>query len=170
MEDNKENTTVPASQSGSGVGSGQRPLSRNQIFAKNMVLRRKELHYSQQKLSDLSGIKLRTIQNYEKGYRPKGDNIIALSEVLKCSLDWLLMNKGSEPDPPGGEKQIDKPEPLYNKVEIPGVSDGVVKYSAGVDLKDKLIRSQEKLISHLEKENNDLKAQLEAKYATNNMS
>ena len=126
--------------------------------------------YSQQKISNLTGIGLKTIQNYESGSYPKGDYAIALAEVLECSLDWLLMDKGPAPDPSGGEKQIDKPEPLYNKVEIPGVSDGVVKYSAGIDLKDKLIRSQEKLISHLEKENNDLKAQLEAKYATNNMS
>ena len=68
---------------------------------------------------------------------------------------------GPEPEPPGTEKQIDKAKPLYNKVETPGVGDRMVEYNADVDLKNKLIRSQEKLIIHLEKENSDLKARLE---------
>lgn len=74
------------------------------------------------------------------------------------------MNKGPQPGPPGGEKQIDKPAPLYNKVEIPNthVVESVSEYGAGADLKDKLIQSQEKLITHLEKECNNLKARLEA--------
>lgn len=172
MENNKEKNVVPALKLDSGFGSGIKASSRNQIFTKNIVLRRNELHYSQQKLSDITGVKLRTIQNYEGGSKPKAENCIAIAEGLKCSLDWLMLNKGPEPGPPGEEKQIDRPAPLYNKVEAPvaGVGDRMVEYSAGMDLKDKLIRSQEKLISHLEKENNNLKAQLEAKYATNNMS
>jgi hypothetical protein len=51
MENNKNNTTVPALKSGSGFGSGLEASSRNQIFAKNLVLRRNQLHYTQQKLS-----------------------------------------------------------------------------------------------------------------------
>lgn len=62
------------------------------------------------------------------------------------------MDRGPEPGPPGMEKQIDKPEPLYNKVEAPaaGVGDRMVEYNAGANLKDKLIQSQEKLIRELE--------------------
>ena len=71
------------------------------------------------------------------------------------------MDRGPEPGPPGMEKQIDKAEPLYNKVEAPGVGDQMVEYNIGGNLKDKLIRSQEKLITHLEKENSDLKARLD---------
>ena len=37
-----------------------------------------------------------------------------------------------------------------------------MEYNAGVTLKDKLIYSQEKIITHLEKENSDLKARLKA--------
>jgi len=135
MENNKENNVVPALKSGSGVGSGVEVSSRNQIFTKNLVARRNQLQYTQQKLSDLTGVKLRTIQNYEKGGKPKGDNILALAEVLECSLDWLLLDKGPEPDPPGEEKQIDKPGPLYNKVKTPDthINDQCVEYSSGAD-------------------------------------
>lgn len=135
MDNDKENNIVPALKIGSGSGSGQKPSSRNHIFTKNLVLRRKELQYTQQKLSDLTGIKVRTIQNYEKGSRPKGDNIITLAETLKCSLDWLCMNKGPDPEPPDGEKQIDKSKPLYSKVEILNmhVAAPGVEYNADVD-------------------------------------
>lgn len=133
MENDKENSIVPTLKSGSGVGSGLEASSRNQIFAKNLVLRRNKLRYTQQKLSDLSSVKLRTIQNYEKGYKPKGDNIIALAEALECSLDWLLMDKGPEPGPPDKEKQVGKTESLYNKVEAPCVGDRMVEYNADVD-------------------------------------
>ncbi|MCK4528638.1 helix-turn-helix domain-containing protein [candidate division WOR-3 bacterium] len=153
---------VSVLKSGSGKSSDLALEVGTAIFAKNLVSRRNSLQYTQQKLSDLSGVKLRTIQNYEKGSRPKGDNTIALAKVLDCSLDWLLMDMGPEPEPPGTEKQIDKTEPLYNKVEAPGVGDRMVEYNAGMNLKDKLIRSQEKLITHLEKECNDLKTRLEA--------
>lgn len=135
MEYDEESNMVPALKVGSGFGSGLKPSSRNHIFTKNLVLRRKELQYTQQKLSDLTGVKLRTIQNYEKGFKPKGDNIIALAEGLKCSLDWLLLNKGPEPEPPYMENQVDKPGPLYNKVEALNVHVAApgVEYNAGMD-------------------------------------
>lgn len=117
MEDNKENSVISTLKTGSGVGSGIKLTPRNQFCAKNLIKRRNEMGYSQQKISNLTGIGLKTIQNYESGSYPKGDYAIALAEILKCSLDWLLIDKGPEPEPPGEEKQIDKPEPLYNKVE-----------------------------------------------------
>ena len=150
MENNKENSVVPASKSGSGFGSGLEASSRNQIFAKKLKERRELFGLTQVELAEKIGSNKGTIQNYESGSLPKGDYAIALANILECSLDWLLMDKGPEPESPGKEKQIDKPEPLYNKVEVPGVSDEVVRYSAGMDLKDKLIRSQEKLIRELE--------------------
>jgi len=131
---------------------------RNQIFAKKLKERRELFGFTQVELAEKIGSNKGTIQNYESGSLPKGDYAIALAEVLECSLDWLLMDKGS---PPGMKKQVDKTEPLYNKVETPGVGDRMVEYNAGMDLKDKLIRSQEKLITHLEKECSDLKARLE---------
>lgn len=170
MEDNKQNTVVPASQSGSGVGSGIKLICRNQYcFGRPIKERRNELKISQEELGKMVGVSTTTIQNWEAGTWPNGKYIVTLAKVLKCSLDYLLTDKETVPD---AEKQIDRPVPLYNKVEAPvaGVGDRMVEYSAGVNLKDKLIEAQEKLISRLEKEIIDLKAQLEAKYATNNMS
>ena len=170
MEDIKKNSVVPALKSGSGVGSGLEASGRNQYwFGKPVKERREALKISQEKLGKMVGVSTTTIQNWEAGTWPNGKYIVTLGKVLKCSLDYLLTNKEPEPGPPGKEKQIDKPEPLYNKVEVPGVSDEVVRYSAGMDLKDKLIRSQEKLIRELEDrcrrqadKINALKARLEA--------
>lgn len=162
MGDDKENNVFLASQSGSGSGSGQRPPSRNQIFGKKLKERRKLFGFSQPELAKKIGGDKGTIQNYESGSLPKGDYAILLAEVLECSLDWLLMDKGPGPGPPGEKKQIDKPEPLYNKeeTEVVHVAESVPGYGAGVDLKNELILSQKKLIAHLEKENSDLKARL----------
>lgn len=99
------------------------------------------------------GVSTTTIQNWEAGTWPSGKYIVTLAKVLKCSLDYLLTDKEQVLD---AEKQIDKPEPLYNKVEPE------VEYNAGMNLKDKLIYSQEKIIIHLEKENRDLKDRLMA--------
>lgn len=134
MEYNKENNGVPALKSGSDFGSDLAQKVGTIVFAKNLKKRRNELGYSQQKISNLTGIGLKTIQNYESGSFPKGDYVIALANVLGCSLDWLLMDKGPEPGPPGKEKQIDKPEPLYNKEElVVGVAESVSEYGAGMD-------------------------------------
>jgi transcriptional regulator with XRE-family HTH domain len=133
MANNKENSVVPASKSGSGSGSGLKASSRNQIFAKKLKERRELFGFTQVELAEKIGSNKGTIQNYESGSLPKGDYVITLAKVLDCSLDWLLMDKGPEPGPPGEEKQIDKTEPLYNKVETPGVGDRMVEYNAGVD-------------------------------------
>ena len=165
MVDNKENSVVPASKSGSGVGSGLEASGRNQYwFGKPIKERREALKISQEKLGKMVGVSTTTIQNWEAGTWPNGKYIVTLGKVLKCSLDYLLTNKEPEPGPPGKEKQIDKPESLYNKV---GSDMGTqvkmpdVEYGAA-NLKDKLIYSQEKIITHLEKENSDLKARLMA--------
>jgi len=92
---------------GSDQGSDPRRSSRNLGFAKRMAERRSFLGYTQQKISKLTGIGLKTIQNYESGTLPKGDYAIRLAENLDCSIDWLLI---------GGAPAEAEP-PLYNKVE-----------------------------------------------------
>ena len=161
MSNNKNNDAVPAKENGSGFGSDLTPKVGTTLFSKKLKKRRELFGLTQAELAEKIGSDKSTIQNYEAGSLPKGDYAIALAKVLDCSLDWLLMDMGPEPEPPGTEKQIDKTELLYNKVEAPGVGDRMVEYNAGMNLKDKLIRSQEKLIIHLEKENSDLKARLE---------
>lgn len=120
MEDNKENTTISTRNEQFRPGSDPERSGRNQIFTQNMVSRRNQLQYTQKKLSDLTGIKLRTIQNYEKGSRPKGDNAIAIAKALKCSLDWLLLGEGPEPPDPGEEKQETESAEVGQALPVPG--------------------------------------------------
>lgn len=165
MEDIKKNSVVPALKSGSGVGSGLEASGRNQYWFGKLVKKRREaLKISQEKLGKMVGVSTTTIQNWEAGTWPNGKYIVTLGKVLKCSLDYLLTNKEPEPGPPGKEKQIDKPEPLYNKVESDmGMQVKMPDMAYGeASLKDKLIYSQEKIITHLEKENSGLKARLRA--------
>jgi transcriptional regulator with XRE-family HTH domain len=73
------------------------PARWNQEFAKRLVKRRKELNLEQQDLADKSGVKLRTIQNYESGGSPSAKFVISLADALKCTTGWLLMGEGLEP-------------------------------------------------------------------------
>ena len=55
-----------------------------------MVAHRKKLGYSQEELSQLSGISLRTIQRLESGtVQPRGYTLRALAESLQVPLDDL---------------------------------------------------------------------------------
>lgn len=118
MEDKKKNITVSTNNEQFRLGSDPEGSSRNQEYAERLAKRRTKLGYTQQIISDLTGIGLKTIQNYESGAWPKGDYAIALSKALKCSLDWLLLGEGPEPPDPGEEKQ-ETENALYNKVEMP---------------------------------------------------
>jgi transcriptional regulator with XRE-family HTH domain len=134
MENNKENNAVPTLKAGSGKSSGLAlKVGTNITLGKTIKKRRKELGITQVKLAKMVGVSETTIQNWEAGTWPKGDYAIALAKALDCSLDWLLMDKGPEPGPPSMEKQIDKPEPLYNKVEAQGVGVSEVEYDGRVD-------------------------------------
>lgn len=92
------------------------PTRWNQDFAERLTKRRKNLRFEQQELADKSGVKLRTIQNYEAGGSPTAKFIILLANALRCSTGWLLMGEGPEPGPPGQKTEHDKPTPIY-KVE-----------------------------------------------------
>ena len=163
MGNNTENNRFLTEKNGSGVGSGLEISSRNQkSFAFRLKSRRDELKITQKELADFVGVTKNAYQTWEISTNPSAKYIAGLAEKLKCSTDYLLMEKGPEPELPEVEKQIDKPEPLYNKVEAPGVGDRMVEYNAGMNLKDKLIHSLEKIVAHLEKENSDLNARLKA--------
>lgn len=81
---------------GSGFGSGFKKLSRNQDFGKKLALKRSEKGFSQQQLASLLGSGVKTIQRYEAGELPKGDYLLSLSDILGCSIDWLLKGGISE--------------------------------------------------------------------------
>ena len=53
-------------------GSDLIPSGRNQEFGKRIKERRKKLSLTQKNLSEITGIDVNTIQNYEAGDFPKG--------------------------------------------------------------------------------------------------
>ena len=63
----------------------------------NLKLRRIDLGLSQKKLSELSGIPLRTLQQYEQGQKninnANVEYLISLSKVLYCKVESLLERK-----------------------------------------------------------------------------
>lgn len=80
---------------------------------KNFGERLKEIRISsgisQKKLADKINVTSNTIQNYEEGRLPKGNQSIALANVLNCSIDWLLTGKEHQPEQTAAEEN--QPEP-----------------------------------------------------------
>ena len=60
----------------------------------NLKRLRTEANLSQSKLSELSGVNVRLIQDYEQGQKPinhaKAITVFKLSEALGCTMDSLL--------------------------------------------------------------------------------
>ncbi len=63
-------------------------------FGERLRERRDFLGMTQGDIVKKSGISLASIQSYERGNIPKGDYLLILSDLLDCSIDWLL--KGTE--------------------------------------------------------------------------
>lgn len=63
-------------------------------FAGRLRQRRRELGLHKQAVAAGVGVSLTTIQQYENGQLPKGEYAVRLAQVLRCSLDWLLMGRG----------------------------------------------------------------------------
>lgn len=59
-------------------------------FGERLRARRDFLGLTQLDLVKKTGISLASIQSYEKGNIPKGDYLLVLSDLLTCSIDWLL--------------------------------------------------------------------------------
>ena len=61
------------------------------VLAANIKRYRGSLNYTQQKLSNLSGVKLTTLQKYERGIRTNPDfgNIYLLARALEVSTKDL---------------------------------------------------------------------------------
>lgn len=63
---------------------------------RRLKLRREKLGISQIDLAKKIGVTKSTIQNYEYGTPPKGDNIVKLAQVLRCKVAWLLNGEWPE--------------------------------------------------------------------------
>lgn len=60
--------------------------------------KRKELHLTQTKVKELTGISSGNMSDYENGrVLPSALAIISLSKILNCSTDWLLTGQSYKP-------------------------------------------------------------------------
>lgn len=122
---------VQAENNGSGCGSGWKKASLNQDFGKRLALKRTEKGLTQKQLATLIGSTKTTIQRYEADELPKGDYLLSLSEVLKCSIDWLLKGEPGEDAaqiPKPGEPPVEAKESLIDNLlrqESLGFGEGV---------------------------------------------
>jgi len=97
--------------------------------------RRKELRLTQKDVSKAAGISAVSVTLWEKGdTAPKGENLIAVSKLLKCDPEWLLTGKErkieSNAEVIGDIEAWDSNTPLGNdEVEIPFYSE--IQLAAG---------------------------------------
>ncbi|SCH20713.1 transcriptional repressor DicA [uncultured Clostridium sp.] len=60
------------------------------IFSTNLKQKRKEKGYTQKQLADFLGVTLKTYRSWEKNTLPKTLELINLSTILECDIDFLL--------------------------------------------------------------------------------
>ncbi|EFT8655604.1 helix-turn-helix domain-containing protein [Salmonella enterica] len=64
---------------------------KNLTLSDRLAMRRKALGLTQQQVADAVGRSGVSVYKWESGQNePKGQNLIALARVLKCSATWLL--------------------------------------------------------------------------------
>lgn len=59
-------------------------------FTKNLKKKRKEKGYTQRQLADILDVTLKTYRSWEKNTLPKTLELINLSTILDCDVDFLL--------------------------------------------------------------------------------
>ena len=60
------------------------------VFTKNLRKKRKEKGYTQQQLAEMLNVTLKTYRSWEKNTLPKTLELINLSTILDCDIDFLL--------------------------------------------------------------------------------
>lgn len=65
-----------------------------QSIGKRIKKRRKELHLTQTEIKEKTGISSGNMSDIERGNRlPSATTLAQLSEILDCSIDWILTGK-----------------------------------------------------------------------------
>ncbi|MDY2655011.1 MAG: helix-turn-helix domain-containing protein [Eisenbergiella porci] len=66
------------------------------VIGQRIKERRKELHITQNEIQESCGISTGNLSGIETGrYLPSAVALIQLSQILKCSIDWMLTGKSS---------------------------------------------------------------------------
>ena len=60
------------------------------IFTENLRAKRKEKGYTQEQLADILGVTVKTYRSWEQDTLPKTIDLINLSIILGCDIDYLL--------------------------------------------------------------------------------
>lgn len=60
------------------------------IFAHNLKAKRKEKGYTQKQIAEILGVTLKTYRSWEKNTLPKTLELINLSTILNCDMEYLL--------------------------------------------------------------------------------
>lgn len=60
------------------------------IFTENLRTKRKEKGYTQEQLADMLGVTVKTYRSWEQDTLPKTIDLINLSIILGCDIDYLL--------------------------------------------------------------------------------
>lgn len=60
------------------------------IFTENLRTKRKEKKYTQEQLAGMLGVTVKTYRSWEQDTLPKTIDLINLSIILGCDIDYLL--------------------------------------------------------------------------------
>ena len=63
-------------------------------FFSRLKILRDGFGFTQKEVGNKLNVSTNTVQSWEKDTYPKGDALIILSEMFKCSIDWLLIGEG----------------------------------------------------------------------------
>lgn len=66
-------------------------------IGQRIVVRRKELGYTQEQIAEMMDVSVQMVSNLERGNKAiRIDNLIKLSEILRVSTDYILTGKHSD--------------------------------------------------------------------------
>ena len=68
-------------------------------IGKRIQARRKQLGYTQEQLAEIMNVSIQMVSNLERGNKAiRIDNLVALSEILSISTDYILTGKENSSD------------------------------------------------------------------------
>ena len=76
-------------------------------MGQRIVVRRKELQYTQEQLAEMMDVSIQMVSNLERGNKAiRIDNLVKLSEILGISTDYILTGKCTDIEKQALSKKI----------------------------------------------------------------